>query len=209
MSRQKTIIFGASVKKLGPLLKEAIKWKHTARAVMYDITQTDNTLRDLDIQYGHMNNKDKIAELAKGFDAVIALHEPVYLQPDDHLRAVKALIEGTKIAGAEKLIVIGHPVNYPVENTLEFYGKWKVILRSQAEALKVLQNKVSLDWYYIHSPRLEPSPVTGRLMLGETILCTSPLGVNNIEKKNYANEVFKLADRKMSARNLDSMLLNI
>jgi len=209
MSKQKTVLFGASVKKLGPLLQEASKRKHSVRAVVYDTSQTDGILQDLNVEYGHMNNKDKVADLVKGFNAIIALNEPVYHQPEDHLRAVKGIVEGAKKAGVTRVVIIGHPINYPIENTLEFYAVWKRILQIQREALKVLQSKVALEWFYIHSPSLEPSPVTGRLSLGNNLLVATPEGVSNFDKGDILREIFTMADVKVAAQNRESLLLSI
>lgn len=185
MSKQRVLLFGGSVKADNNLISEALKRKHKVTAVVYDSTKVPFTHPDLCLKNGHMMNKDEVADYAKGHDTVIAVHEPPPINPEEHIKAIKSVIEGTKTAGVRKLMVIGHPVYRSIENTMEFYELWKPIAMAQREALKLFHREQVLNWGYAYSDSLQPDPRTGRLNKQQQMILATPIGEKPIPLKNY------------------------
>ncbi|MGP8215507.1 MAG: NAD(P)-dependent oxidoreductase [Bacteroidia bacterium] len=186
MAKQKILLFGAASKTGNVLIAEALKRRYKVTAVVYDLSKVTIMHPDLKVKYGHMINKDDIESEANGYNAVIGIHEPLPINPEEHLKAVRSVIEGAKKAGINKLLVIGHPIYRPIENTMEFYDSWKPIAKAQSEALKIFQRESYLNWGYVYSANLEPNPRTGRIDKQENMILSTPIGESLVPLKNYA-----------------------
>ena|ERR1700722_2547762 len=186
MAKQKILLFGAASKTGNTLIAEALKRKYRVTAVVYDVNKVTIKHPDLKVEYGHMMNKDEVEKVVKGHDAVIGIHEPLSENPNEHIKAINSVIEGTKKAKVNKLLVIGHPVYRPVENTMEFYDSWKVVAWAQREALKRFQWEGYLNWGYAYSAKLEPDPRSGRIDKQEYMMLSTPIGESLIPLKNFA-----------------------
>jgi putative NADH-flavin reductase len=186
MRKQKLIIFGGAGKTVNNLIVEALNRKYLVTAIVYDITKIPIRHPDLEIKHGHMMNTENVETLVKTQDAVIAVHEPLYINPKEHVKAIYSVINGVKKAGVRKLLVIGHPIYCPIENTMEFYDLWKPIARAQQEVLALFHRENYLNWAYVYSNELQPDPKTGRLDKQGNMILASPLGESLIPLKGYA-----------------------
>jgi putative NADH-flavin reductase len=187
MSKQKVAIFGALGKTGNSLITEALRRKHKVTAIVYDESKVVIKHPDLKVVYGHMMNADNVENLVKGHDAVIGVHEPLLINPNEHIKAIRSVIDGTKKAGIRKILIIAHPIYKPIENTLEFYDSWKPIAWAQREGLKLFQRESYLNWAYVYSDKLEPDTRTGRLDKKENMILATPTGENQVPLKNYAS----------------------
>ncbi len=187
MSKQRIVLYGATGKTGEHLIKEALNREYNVKAIAYDVNKVSVTHPNLEVVYGHMISKDEIEECVKGHDIVIAVHEPLSIYPNGHVKSIRSIIDGAKSAGINKLVIIAHPVYKPIENTMEFYDSWKPMTRAQHEALKLLQQERCLNWAYIYSPELEPDLRTGRIDVNGKMLMASPKGVEELQQKNYAS----------------------
>jgi len=196
MSKCKIALFGAVGKTGTTLLSEALKRRAKVTAVVYDVNKVLTKHANLDVIWGHMINSDDVLNHVKGHDVVMGVHEPIPTSPSEHVKAVQSVIEGTKRAGINHLVVVGHPIHKPIENTIEFYDSWKPILRAQKEALKLFQREVCLQWYYIRSAELEPDPNTGKLNQPGHMLFTTYKKEYAIPVNNYSSFLFDIIEKK-------------
>ncbi|HXP48449.1 MAG TPA: NAD(P)H-binding protein, partial [Bacteroidia bacterium] len=176
MSRQKVILFGAGGRTGNDLIAETLKRKHRVTAIVYDVSKVTIKHPDLTVKWGHMMNKEDIAGLVKGHHAVIGVNEPSPINPNEHIKAIGSVIEGSKKAGIGKILILGHPVYRPIENTMEFYDSWKSIALAQREALKLFQRESYLNWGYVYSSSLEPDKRTGRIDKQVNMILATPAG---------------------------------
>jgi putative NADH-flavin reductase len=196
MSKQKMAIFGALGKTGNTITTEALKRKFKVTAIVYDVTKVSVRHPNLDVKWGHMINPTDIKNLVKGHDFVVGIHEPLNTNPDEHIRSIQSVVEGTKNAGIKHLILIGHPINKPIENTMEFYDLWKPIAKAQKEGLKILKKEFSLNWGYVYSPELEPDLRTGKLRFKGDMILTTKRSEYRIPLNNYASSFFNVMEEK-------------
>jgi len=186
MSKQKVLLFGGTGRAGNNFISEALKRKHKVTAVMYDVSKVPFIHPDLQVKHGHMMNPADVAEFVKGHDAVLAVHEPLPINPHEHIKAISSVIEGTKAAGVRKLMVIGHPIHRPVENTIEFYELWRSIAMAQREALRLFKREQVLNWGYAYSDTLQPNTRTGKLDNHQYMVLATPTGEKHVPIKSYA-----------------------
>jgi putative NADH-flavin reductase len=196
MSKFKIALFGAVGKTGNTLLTEALKRRAKVTAIVYDVNKVLTKHANLDVIWGHMTNPDEVYNYVKDHDVVIAVHEPIPANPAEHVKAVQSVIEGTKRAGINHLVVIGHPIHKPIENTIEFYDSWKPVIKAQKDALKLFQREGCLHWYYIRSAELQPDPNTGRLNQPGNMLFTTYRKEYTIPINNYSTFLFDIVEKK-------------
>jgi len=189
MSKQKIALFGAVGKAGGNLMAEALDRKHKVTAIAYDVSKVNIQHHNLSVIYGHMINKEEIENYVAGHDTVLAVHEPLPVHPSEHVKSIRAVIDGTKKAGIKKLVVIGHPIHRPIENTMEFYDLWKPIILAQQEALKIFQRESLLNWTYIYSAKLEPDTRTGRIDKQDKMFMANNNEIKEIPVRSYASTI--------------------
>jgi putative NADH-flavin reductase len=186
MKKQKLILLGGGGKTGNGLIEEALNRKYHVTAVTFDVNKVLFKHPDLEVVYGHIVNEDDIAAWVKEHDAVIAIHEPSVINPNEHIKTMRSVIEGTKKAEVKKMLAIGHPIHRPMENSIEFYNLWKPITWAQREVLKLLHHEMYLNWGYVYSDTLETDPATDKLGEQESMILATPIGENPIPIKNYA-----------------------
>jgi putative NADH-flavin reductase len=201
MSKQKIALFGATGKAGGNIMAEALDRKHKVTAITYDINKVPVNHHNLNVVYGHMINKEEIENHVKGHDVVIAVHEPLPVHPIEHVKSIRAVIDGSRKAGVRKLVVIGHPIHRPIENTMEFYDLWKPIILAQREALKLFQQEGLLNWTYLYSANLEPDTRTGRIDRQDKMCLANNREIREVPLKNYVSIVLDEANAKKQASN--------
>ena len=111
-----------------------------------------------------------------GQDVVLSAFNPGWAEPDIqdlHVQGSRAIVEGVKRAGVERLIVIGGAGSLFVApgvqlvDTPQFPAEWKPGALGARQALEDLREEKALDWTFV-SPAalLEPGQRTGKYRLG-------------------------------------------
>jgi len=196
MSKFKVALFGATGKTGGNLLNEALKRRAKVTAIVYDVNKVMTKHANLEVTWGHMMNSDDVQNYVRGHDVVVGVNEPIPSNPLEHVKAVQSVIDGTKKAGINNLLVIGHPIHKPIENTIEFYDSWKPIIKAQNEALRLFQREGCLKWYYVRSAELQPDPNTGKLNQPGNMLFTTHKKEYTIPITNYSSFLFDIVEKK-------------
>lgn len=118
----------------------------------------------------------QVAQAVEGADAVVSAYNPGWAHPELHdtfLRGTRAIVDGVKRAGVQRLLVVGGAGSLFVApgvqlvDTPEFPAEWKQGALAAREALAWLQTEASLGWTFLSPPAmLKPGPRTGRYRLG-------------------------------------------
>lgn len=118
----------------------------------------------------------QVASAVAGQDVVLSAFNPGWAEPDIqdlHVKGSRAIVEGVKRAGVERLIVIGGAGSLFVApgvqlvDTPQFPAEWKPGALGARQALEDFREEKALDWTFV-SPAalLEPGQRTGKYRLG-------------------------------------------
>lgn len=118
----------------------------------------------------------QVASAVAGHDVVLSAFNPGWSEPDIqnlHVKGSRAIVEGVKRAGVERLIVIGGAGSLFVApgvqlvDTPQFPAEWKPGALGARQALEDFREEKALDWVFV-SPAalLEPGQRTGKYRLG-------------------------------------------
>lgn len=118
----------------------------------------------------------QVAQAVQGADAVASAYNPGWTHPDLHdefLRGSRAITQGVKAAGVQRLLVVGGAGSlYVAEgvqlvDTPQFPAEWKAGALAAREALNLLRQESTLQWTFLSPPiLLEPGERTGQYRLG-------------------------------------------
>ena len=97
----------------------------------------------------------QVAQAVQGADAVASAYNPGWTHPDLHdefLRGSRAITQGVKAAGVQRLLVVGGAGSlYVAEgvqlvDTPQFPAEWKAGALAAREALNLLRQESALQW---------------------------------------------------------------
>ncbi|MDH4427477.1 MAG: NAD(P)-dependent oxidoreductase [Acidovorax sp.] len=118
----------------------------------------------------------QVAQAVRATDAVASAYNPGWTHADLHdefLRGSRAITEGTRTAGVQRLLVVGGAGSLYVApgvqlvDTPQFPAEWKAGALAAREALNLLRTESSLQWTFVSPPiLLEPGERTGSYRLG-------------------------------------------
>lgn len=118
----------------------------------------------------------QMTRAVQGADAVASAYNPGWTHPDLHdefLRGSRAITQGVKAAGVQRLLVVGGAGSlYVAEgvqlvDTPQFPAEWKAGALAAREALNLLRQESTLQWTFLSPPiLLEPGERTGQYRLG-------------------------------------------
>ena len=118
----------------------------------------------------------QVAQAIQGADAVASAYNPGWTHPelhDEFLRGSRAITQGVKAAGVQRLLVVGGASSlYVAEgvqlvDTPQFPAEWKAGALAAREALNLLRQESTLQWTFLSPPiLLEPGERTGQYRLG-------------------------------------------
>lgn len=118
----------------------------------------------------------QVAQAVRGADAVASAYNPGWTHPDLHdefLRGSRAITDGVKAAGVQRLLVVGGAGSLYVApgvqlvDTPQFPAEWKAGALAAREALNRIRQESSLQWTFVSPPiLLESGARTGQYRLG-------------------------------------------
>lgn len=177
------------------ILQEALQRGHEVTAIVRqpEKLQSQANLRP---QKGDVYNKDEVARLVTGHDAVISAFNPGWSNPDIYNQQVKgtrAIIDGVKKAGVKRLLFVGGAGSLEVKpgiqsvDTPEFPKEWKQGALAARDALNQVRKESGLDWSFLcPSAVLQPGQRTGKFRLGTDQLLKDAKGESRISLEDYA-----------------------
>jgi putative NADH-flavin reductase len=195
MNKKKIAMFGVTGDMSELLATEALKRGHSVTAIMPGETELKLNHPNLIVLKGDPRKKEDVSKYAKDHDVVIAFNEPTKEKPGEHLDATHMYIEGTKEAGVQHLVAVGHPFGKWAGNNQQAYDNYRPILQAQRDALTIFRNERDLNWSYIHSP--EPEKRNGEYTMSNDIICTHLQGEHKIQPKDFTESLLDDAEKTL------------
>jgi uncharacterized protein len=200
----KIALFGASGTIGRSILMEARSRGHEVTVVSRNPSPTDH----VPVVKGDVLNASSIAEAVKNHDAVISAVGPRPGEdPKTVTQAATALIEGLKLAGVPRLLVVGGAGSLEVEpgvqllETPQFPREWKGIATAHRDALEIYRQS-DIDWTYF-SPAIliEPGKRTGFYRVGGDAVLMDNKGQSRISVEDFACAILEqFANPKLHRR---------
>ncbi|WP_054957750.1 NAD(P)-dependent oxidoreductase [Paenibacillus dakarensis] len=174
------------------IAEEAIRRGHQVTAVVRNPEKLSEDKEKMNIVRASAVDPSSIAEAVKGHDAVISAYGPRFGEEEELLEAARALIEGTRRGGVQRLLIVGGAGSLITDSgdalmdTPEFPSELKTLAMSHADAYGIYKES-DLDWTYL-SPAaiIEPGRRTGQFRIGTDRLITDESGSSRISVEDYA-----------------------
>jgi putative NADH-flavin reductase len=187
----KVVLVGASGVIGSRVLRELVTRGHSVTAVVRDTSKIP-AMEGVTVKEGDVLDKESVAALVKGSDAVISAYAPGFTTLDNLVLATKSLIAGLEKAGVRRLLVVGGAGSLEVAPGLQlldtptFPLEWKGIALAHRDALDVLKN-ADLDCTSLSPAALiEPGERTGKFRLGTDQLIVDENGDSKISAEDFA-----------------------
>lgn len=188
----KLIIFGASGTIGQAIMQEALRRKHEVTAVVRNRFKLNEKHDLLTIVEGDLLKPDSIAELVKGHEVVISAYGPKFGAEQELVEVARALVEGLRKGGVERLIVVGGAGSLmtdegiPLMETAGFPEEVKPLAMAHQDAYQIYQES-DLDWTYLSpASTIEPGIRTGNFRIGTDRLVVDEDGQSRISVEDYA-----------------------
>ena len=147
--------------------------------------------------YHHVTSVPEVSSLVKGAEAVISAFNPDWKNPNiynDTLHGYQAIIEGIKLAGVKRLLVVGGAGRLYIAPGLRLVDSGKIPkqlldgVKGLAEVYTcLLQPEKELDWVFLSpSANLIPGQRTGIFRIGKDDLLTDRNGESRISTEDFA-----------------------
>lgn len=176
METQKIALFGATTLVGERLIREALGRGCKVTAITPFPARVSFRHPNLSIVRGDIFNKTEIIEKVKNHDTVISAYD-VNINPIEHFRYARILIEAVNINNIRQFILMGHP-GKDMDNTVPTPANaeaWKIVALVQHKVLDLLNDSTDYHWTYVHFPEIEESlDQFGNPALGKEVLLTSP-----------------------------------
>jgi putative NADH-flavin reductase len=180
----KIALIGATGRAGSPILKELVRRGHQVTAIVRNPEKVPAQV-NVTPKKGDVFDRDGLAALLKGHDAVIsAVH---FLQSDP-----QTLIGAVKASGVKRYLVVGGAGSLEVApgvtlvSTPEFPAAYKDEATKGGEFLNRLRQEKDLDWTFLSPSALFfEGPRTGTFRLGKDQLLTNEKG-SSISFEDYA-----------------------
>jgi putative NADH-flavin reductase len=180
----KVALIGATGRAGFPILQELARRSHEVTAIVRNPERVP-AQANVTPKKGDVFDKDDLAGLLKGHDAVIsAVH---FLQSDP-----RKLIDAVKASGVKRYLVVGGAGSLEVApgvtlvSTPEFPAIYKDEATKGGEFLNLLRQEKELDWTFLSPSALfVEGPRTGKFRLGKDQLLTNEKG-SSISFADYA-----------------------
>ncbi|MFC6825332.1 NAD(P)-dependent oxidoreductase [Halopelagius fulvigenes] len=149
---------------------------------------------DFEAAAGDATDSDDIADLAEGHDAVASALGPSEGQdPDVLVTMAKAVVEGMRDAGVDRLVWTGGAGGLKVGpdtrlvETEDFPEEWEPVARAAIDAYEVIRDADDLEWTYLAPAALiEPGERTGEYRTADGELVTDEGGDSYISMEDFA-----------------------
>lgn len=151
------------------------------------------------------HDRDRMAELFTGTDAVVAATRPVPGQEHTVMTALLDAAAATRtrilvIGGAGPLRTPGRPELPVAENPDYVPSQWRTIAAASVAQFEACEEHPA-DWSYLSPPAvLEPGHRTGTYRRGATTLLTAPDGTSRISAEDLAIAVVDELENPSTAR---------
>jgi uncharacterized protein len=177
-------VIGASGRAGSAILKELSDRGHKITAIARN-PEKIATLPNVTAKKGDVLDKDGLAALLRGHDAVVSA---VHFASSD----AKTLIEAVRASGAKRYLVVGGAGSLEVApgqrlvDQPDFPAAYKTEALKGAEFLDLLKGEKQLDWTFLSPSALfVPGERTGKFRLGKDTLLTNDKG-SSISFEDYA-----------------------
>lgn len=173
---------------------EALRRGHVVTAVVRDPTKVPPKEK-LSAMKGDVTVIENVTAAASGQDAVISAISPEGNKSGNQvfLKAARSLLDGLKVAGVKRLVVVGGAGSLDVApgknlvDTPQFPATWKDAALAHREGLKLFQEDTTLDWTWMApAAMIEPGDRTGKFRTGADRLIADEKGNSRISMEDYA-----------------------
>lgn len=187
----KVAIIGASGFIGSAILNEALNRGHEVTAIVRNPEKITVQNPHLTVKKGDVTNETEVAALLAGNEAVISAYSAH--DKATYLKAIHAIINGTKKAGIKRLIAVSGAGSLEIApgvqllDTPEFPAAWKEGASATRDAFYVIKATDDLDWTVL-SPAMmiEPGERTGKFRLGKDQVVFNDKGESKISTADYA-----------------------
>jgi uncharacterized protein len=194
---KKIVLIGASGFIGSVILKEALDRGHNVTAVVRHPEKITVVHKNLVVKQGDVSQRNVLAEISKGADAVISSYNPGWKNPNiaaETTSVYRAILEGVRQSGVKRLLVVGGAGSLFILPGKRLMDSG-VIPDSFLPAVKALadfylidlQAEKSIDWVFF-SPAgiIEPGQRTNKFRLGKDDLIVDSRGDSKISVQDYA-----------------------
>jgi uncharacterized protein len=194
---KKIVLIGASGFIGSAILKEALDRGHSVVAVVRHRDKITMVHKNLVVKQGDVSQRNLLAEISKGSDAVISAYNPGWKNPDISAETVsvyRTILEGVRQSGVKRFLVVGGAGSLFISPGKRLMDSG-VIPDSFLPAVKALaeiylidlQAEKSIDWVFF-SPAgiIEPGQRTNKFRLGKDDLIVDSRGESKISVQDYA-----------------------
>jgi uncharacterized protein len=192
------VLFGATGNVGQRIVAEALRRGHSVTGVVRDPDTVQSPDRRVPLVKGDATDSESVARVAQRADAVVSAISP---RPNSRglpapslSKAAQALLEGTRKAGAKRLVVVGGAGSLEVAPGVRlldapgFPEAYKAEAQEGVDSLDVLRNEgKGIDWTFL-SPAAEihPGERTGKYRTTGDEFLTDESGRSSISFEDYA-----------------------
>lgn len=174
------------------ILQEALTRGYQVTAIVRDPARVSQSHANLRVTTGDIFNPQSLASAASGHDVVISAFGPQHDQSEALVEATRALVEGVKLAGVSRLVMVGGAGSLEVASGVQlvdtpaFPEAWRPIAIAHRDALAVLRT-ADLDWTSLSpAAMIMPGERTGSFRTGGEQLLADEKGESRISAEDYA-----------------------
>lgn len=186
------VVLGASGTLGKAIVQEALKRKHEVTAAVRHPDSLQIEHERLQIATVDILNPSSVAAVVGGHGEVISAFGPDSGRENDLLGAADSLLEGMRIAGAERLMIVGGAGSLKTESgewlmdTAEFPEELRPLAAAHANAYEIYRGS-ALDYTYISPPAvIVPGRRTGMFRIGLDRLIVDENGESSISVEDFA-----------------------
>jgi uncharacterized protein len=190
----KIAVFGGTGRIGQRIVDEALRRGHVVTVVVRDPTKVPPKT-NLSATKGDVTVIEHVVAAVSGQEAVVSAVSPGGNAAGNEtlVKAARALLDGLKVAGVGRLIVVGGGGSLKVADgkdlvdSPEFPAGWKAPALAHRESLKLFREEGSISWTWMAPPALiEPGERTGKFRTGADRLITDAKGDSRISMEDYA-----------------------
>lgn len=190
----KIALYGATGKIGSRILREALGRGHEVTAIVRDSSRLTETDPALHVVVGDALDPESVASQVVGHDAILSAFGPDPNAPQQLEQVAHLLIEGTRRAGVNRLVVVGGAGSLEVApgvqlvDTPDFPAGWKAAALAHREGLNILRKDAGdLEWtYFSPAALIQPGERTEKYRLGGDQLVTDEKGDSRISMEDFA-----------------------
>ena len=186
----KIVLYGASGMIGSRIMRELLSRGHTVTAIVRDPSKFPPS--QAVVRQGDVLDPARVAETAKGADAVISAYAPPSDDTAKVVDATRSLIAGLRNAGVKRFLMVGGagslrlPSGDELVDAPDFPPAFKAIALAHRDALDVARQS-DFDWTsFSPAAVIEPGERTGEFRLGKDDLIANQKGESRISAEDYA-----------------------